>query len=174
MQPKRKSQRKKDYDYSQPGYYSVTICTQRKSCLFGIIQNGEMVVNDAGQMVRNTWYEIPTFYPGGLESKINPHFGQCEKITFVTIENRHIVETNIVTPFGPHSCSILPKLFIENGADTCIVGGIGGRPFMLLQEYGIKIYSVGRDIFDKLVKEIIHHFIQKQLPELRSSSCQNH
>jgi len=64
MQPNRKSQRKKDYDYSQPGYYSVTICTQRRSCLFGTIQNGEMPANDAGQMVRDTWYEIPTYYPG--------------------------------------------------------------------------------------------------------------
>jgi putative transposase len=64
MQPNRKSQRKKDYDYSQPGYYSVTICTQLRSCLFGAIQNGEMLVNDAGQMVQDTWYEIPTHYPG--------------------------------------------------------------------------------------------------------------
>jgi len=63
MEPSRKSQRKKDYDYSQPGYYSVTICTQRKSCLFGIIHNGEMLVNDAGIMVRDTWNEIPTYYP---------------------------------------------------------------------------------------------------------------
>ena len=32
MQLKRKSQRKEDYDYSQPGYYAVTICTQGRSC----------------------------------------------------------------------------------------------------------------------------------------------
>ena len=68
MQPDRKSQRKKDYDYSQPGYYSVTICTQLRSCLFGAIQNGEMLANDAGQMVWDTWYEIPTYYSGiGLD-----------------------------------------------------------------------------------------------------------
>ena len=64
MQPNRKSQRKKDYDYSQPGYYSVTICTQHRSYLFGTIQDGEMLVNDAGQMIQDTWHEIPTYYPG--------------------------------------------------------------------------------------------------------------
>ena len=68
MQPKRKTQRKKEYDYSQPGYYSVTICTQLRSCLFGAIQNGEMLANGAGQMVQDTWHEIPTYYPGiGLD-----------------------------------------------------------------------------------------------------------
>ena len=64
MQPNRKTQRKEDYDYSQPGYYSVTISTQHRSCLFGAIHNGKMLVNDPGQMVQDTWHEIPTHYPG--------------------------------------------------------------------------------------------------------------
>ncbi len=64
MQPKRKSQRKKDYDYSQPGYYAVTICTQGRPCLFGIIDNDDMQLNDAGRMVNDTWHEIPDHYPG--------------------------------------------------------------------------------------------------------------
>jgi hypothetical protein len=31
----RRSIRLKDYDYSQPGAYFVTICTQNQECLFG-------------------------------------------------------------------------------------------------------------------------------------------
>ena len=64
MQPKRKSQRKQDYDYSQPGYYAVTICTQNRSCLFGVIDNGDMLLHDAGRMIDKTWYDIPDHYPG--------------------------------------------------------------------------------------------------------------
>ena len=64
MQPKRKSQRKEDYDYSQPGYYAVTICTQGRSCLFGIIDNDDMQLNDAGRMVTDTWHQIPQHYAG--------------------------------------------------------------------------------------------------------------
>jgi putative transposase len=64
MQPKRKSQRKQDYDYSQPGYYAVTVCTQNRSCLFGTIVDGDMRLNDAGRMIVKTWYEIPDHYPG--------------------------------------------------------------------------------------------------------------
>ena len=64
MQPKRKSQRKHGYDYSQPGYYAVTVCTQKRSCLFGLIAEGAMQLNDAGQMINETWHEIPDHYPG--------------------------------------------------------------------------------------------------------------
>ena len=64
MQPKRKSQRKQDYDYSQPGHYAVTVCTQNRSCLFGVIGNGDMLLNDAGRMIDTIWHEMPEHYPG--------------------------------------------------------------------------------------------------------------
>ena len=39
---------------------------------------------------------IPTFSPGGLDSTINPHFGKCDTVTFVTVEENAIEETNVV------------------------------------------------------------------------------
>lgn len=60
----RKSIRLKGYDYSQPGYYFITICTQDREYLFGEIINGKMLLNDAGQMVDTIWNEIPIFYNG--------------------------------------------------------------------------------------------------------------
>ena len=116
---------------------------------------------------------IPTINPGGLDSSINPHFGQCETVTLVTVENNEIKETNITKPQGGHSCGSLPNLFAQNGADMCIVGGIGGRPFMILQQYGIKTYTVGQDMINKSVKEIIDHFLTNQLTELGSGTCQH-
>jgi len=64
MQLKRKSQRKHGYDYSQPGYYAVTVCTQNRSCLFGMIIDGQMQLNNAGRMVDDTWHEIPYHWSG--------------------------------------------------------------------------------------------------------------
>ena len=64
MHPKRKLQRKRHYDYSQSGHYAVTVCTQNRSCLFGVIDNSEMQLNDAGRMIDKTWCEIPDHYPG--------------------------------------------------------------------------------------------------------------
>jgi putative transposase len=55
---RRRSIRLKGYDYSQSGYYYVTICTQKRECLFGDVVNGVMVLNDAGRMVKKYWYKL--------------------------------------------------------------------------------------------------------------------
>jgi hypothetical protein len=48
----RHSIRLKGYDYSQSGAYFVTIVAQGRVSLFGHIENGEMILNDAGEMIR--------------------------------------------------------------------------------------------------------------------------
>jgi hypothetical protein len=55
----RQSIRLKGYDYSQPGWYFITICVQNRWCLFGNVIDGEMVLNDAGIMVENEWLKLP-------------------------------------------------------------------------------------------------------------------
>ena len=50
----RKSPRLKEYDYSSPGYYFVTICTQDKVCLFG--NPGQL--NSAGVIAEKGILEI--------------------------------------------------------------------------------------------------------------------
>jgi REP element-mobilizing transposase RayT len=65
----RRSIRLRGYDYSRPGAYAVTICTHLKQPVFGEIVEGEMVLNDVGQMVRDTWEQMPSHYPGcGLDA----------------------------------------------------------------------------------------------------------
>jgi putative transposase len=56
-QPKyrRRSIRLADYDYSQGGAYFVTICTHDRKCLFGNISNGEMRLNEVGEIVQDVW-----------------------------------------------------------------------------------------------------------------------
>ncbi len=58
----RRSIRLNNYDYSQTGLYFVTIVTQNREYLFGEIVNDEMVLNDAGMMVKQIWDEIPIYY----------------------------------------------------------------------------------------------------------------
>ena len=60
----RRSIRLKGYDYSRAGAYFVTICIQDRTCLFGGINGGKMVLNDAGYMVQSIWNELPIHYPG--------------------------------------------------------------------------------------------------------------
>ena len=56
----RKSIRLKEYDYSKPNAYFITICTYNKECIFGAIINGEMRLNEYGKIVDNEWLKTPT------------------------------------------------------------------------------------------------------------------
>jgi len=58
----RRSIRLKEYDYSQRGYYFITICTQGRRCLFGGIEKGRMILNDAGKMIGHWWDELKNKY----------------------------------------------------------------------------------------------------------------
>jgi REP element-mobilizing transposase RayT len=51
----RRSLRLPAYDYSLPGRYFVTICTQGGVCLFGDVQNGKVQLNELGQSVAEEW-----------------------------------------------------------------------------------------------------------------------
>ncbi len=52
---KRKSIRLKDFDYTQAFWYYVTICTQTRGDILGIIKNSKMVLNKFGVLVEKEW-----------------------------------------------------------------------------------------------------------------------
>src|SRR3989338_3147240 len=60
----RRSIRLKGYDYSRNGAYFITVCAQNRTCFFGNIKQGEMILNDAGKMAQDIWIEIPEYYDG--------------------------------------------------------------------------------------------------------------
>jgi putative transposase len=54
----RRSIRLRNYDYSQAGAYFVTVCSWGKECVFGEITNGEMHLNECGEIVMKYWHGI--------------------------------------------------------------------------------------------------------------------
>jgi REP element-mobilizing transposase RayT len=62
----RRSIRLKGYDYSQPGWYFITICCQDKVCRFGDVEvnfseignMSEMVLNEIGEMIKAQWLAL--------------------------------------------------------------------------------------------------------------------
>ena len=59
---RRKSIRLKEYDYSFPGTYFVTICTADRKCLFGKIEDGKMVFNRMGEIIHDCWVGLSGVY----------------------------------------------------------------------------------------------------------------
>jgi REP element-mobilizing transposase RayT len=54
----RRSIRLKGYDYSQAGLYFITICCQDRIYRFGDVKNGEMVLNEFGEIAHNEWIKL--------------------------------------------------------------------------------------------------------------------
>ncbi len=84
----RQSIRLKGYDYSQAGLYFVTICCQNRAHLYGEINDGIMILNNAGKMINNEWLKLTERFPDIKlhEYVIMPnHFQQILKTTGPTL-----------------------------------------------------------------------------------------
>ena len=70
-----RSIRLKDYDYTQPGAYFVTIVTRNRACLFGDVVEGKIRLSNLGEIVRRDWQAIAE------------HFHHTEPDVFVVMPN---------------------------------------------------------------------------------------
>lgn len=70
LKPNRKNIRLKNYDYSQPGYYFVTMCARDKQKIFGTItgcSGGTLTrlnveLTRTGEILLAQWHELRTVY----------------------------------------------------------------------------------------------------------------
>jgi len=87
----------KNFDYSQNGWYFVTICTKNRECLFGEIVDNKMVLNKYGEIVNHCWLDI------------QKHYNNVELDVFQTMPN-HI-----------HGIIIIQNSNQSVGNDPCVV-----------------------------------------------------
>ena len=81
----RKNMRLAGYDYSRSGLYFLTIVAQNRLPLFGQIEHtsqsepNKMILNDAGKMIENRYYEIENKYPDKRchEMMVMPNHFHC-------------------------------------------------------------------------------------------------
>ena len=84
----RRSIRLRGYDYTLKGMYYITLCTNKRLCLFGNVEDGNMKLNEAGKMVNKIWREISNYYPG---SDIDEHMVMPNHLHGIIMLNNHIV-----------------------------------------------------------------------------------
>jgi putative transposase len=53
------SKRLSGYDYSQPGFYFVTMCTQQHRLVFSTIVDGQVSLKSPGQVAQSVWVTLP-------------------------------------------------------------------------------------------------------------------
>ena len=82
------------FDYHSVGAYFVTICTHERAHVFGEIKNGEMVLNDSGNIAMNVWDEIPKYseYVDTDEFIVMPN--HVHGIIWIQPANRGVINNN--------------------------------------------------------------------------------
>ncbi len=102
----RRSIRLKNYDYSQPGAYFITICTENRECLFGNVVDGKMVLNDVGQIAQKCWLEIPNHFPNVVLDEFVIMPNHIHGIIILTNDNKNpIVGANNHSPLQSQNTS---------------------------------------------------------------------
>ncbi|SDE03236.1 transposase [Desulfuromonas thiophila] len=106
----RKSNRLPGYDYTQKGLYFVTLCTSGRECLFGDVDNGQMIMNGMGKVVAKEWIKT-----GEIRANVEldewvimpNHFHAIVGITDgVCPHRRGDLRSLLLAPTGPLSKSI--------------------------------------------------------------------
>jgi REP element-mobilizing transposase RayT len=59
----RKNLRLPGYDYSLSGGYFVTISAHQRANVFGVVEEGKVILNHIGRMVCDCWLESPDRFP---------------------------------------------------------------------------------------------------------------
>jgi Mrp family chromosome partitioning ATPase/predicted Fe-Mo cluster-binding NifX family protein len=71
---------------------------------------------------------------------VSPHFGHCEKVMLVTIENEEVSSREVLDA-PEHDCGALPRLFSEQQVEYVIAGGLGGGAVANLNRAGVKVIA---------------------------------
>ena len=106
--PVRKNIRLKDYDYSQPGYYFITICVKNRHEMLGSIAVGaaycrpNIILSNYGEIVKKWIDKIPDKYP------------------YAKIEN------SVIMPNHIHMILSIQSDGRQNAAPTATMGSIMG------------------------------------------------
>ena len=85
----RKSIRLKNYDYSQPAFYFITVCTKNREHYFGNIVNSNVILSEIGRTAHKFWSAIPS------------HFAHTKLYAFVIMPN-HIHGIIEIFTVGTH------------------------------------------------------------------------
>ncbi len=120
--PRRRSIRLRDYDYRENGAYFVTICTHRRTPLFGEIIGDEMQLYPMGELVLHSWEVLPE------------HFPNAELDAFVIMPN-HVHAVVVLfdsgnkladDAVGATHASPLPAQFVKSGPPSGSLGAVIG------------------------------------------------
>ena len=100
VRPQRKSNRLRGFNYSQCGYYFVTICLKKRTYSFGKIVKSKMRLNEIGIIAQNHWLAIPAHYP---DVRMDEFIMMPDHLHGIIVIDR---ETDEPVTVGTEQCSV--------------------------------------------------------------------
>ena len=157
----RRSIRLKQYDYTQPGGYFVTIVTYQRDLLFGEITNEEMQLNEFGCIADECWRAIPDHFT-------NVELGACvimpNHVHGIIVINDGMATNS--SPFvGARHASPLPPCGVKPNSIGAIVGSFKSA---VTKRIGRELNATGiwqRNYYEHIIRnhedwDRIHRYIE--------------
>jgi len=152
----RKQVRLRDYDYSQIGYYFITICTKNREEWFGKIESGIMRLNEFGEIARDFWFEIPS------------HFKEIKTDEFSVMPNH--LHGILIIEEKTLGNGMVGNAYMRSHQRNAYMHSLQGRTKMLLprvaQQYKAvvtrKINSLQNDFHFRWQKSFYDHIIRSE------------
>jgi len=119
---------------------------------------------------------VPTMAPGGLMGERSEHFGHCDLFTLIDIMDGNItgIETVGNASHEKGGCTRPVQLLWENGVDTIVVSGMGGRPLQKFAEAGIRVLFAPKSAGNN-VQSLVNGVMQDAYtPMLAHQACKGH
>jgi len=124
---------------------SVNKCCGKRCKKLKSIKNLVVKKKGEGKM------KVAVTYDNG---EVFQHFGHTENFKIYNIEDKTIIDANVVNTMGSGH-GALAGFLVENEVDTLICGGIGGGARNALAEAGITLYGGVSGNADDAVKALI-------------------
>ena len=119
------SKRLSGFDYSQPGFYFVTICIQHHRMVFGTIVDGQVALKGPRQMAQSMWNTLPRRF-----AHVN-----LDDAVFMPNHMHAILELTDLDPTyaGPRA-SLLEIVRVFKAATSYQIRRSEGKPWFAWQE----------------------------------------
>ena len=107
---------------------------------------------------------VPSKAPGGLQAKVDSHFGHCEVYTMLEVQAGEVKNCQTL-PSLPHDnggCLAPVQFLAEQKVSVMIAGGMGMRPLQAFAQAGIDVfYSNNLGTVEDVVKAFVAGNLKK-------------
>jgi putative transposase len=163
FEQKRLRNRIHGFDYSENGWYMVTICVHNMIMCLGNVENGEMKLNSWGEIAYQHWEIIPNFYdnveidkfiimPNHIHGIIiinNVVTGHCP----VTTNNKDINPSkNTIRNVVTGHCPVTTNNDSHYGLISKIVNAYKGIVSKEIHKSGISNFQWQRSFYDHVIR----------------------